>query len=381
MKSNLHKAKRHDENKHPQTRTALVEGSVTSVKAKEVKDWISFIAELPNLMNIKEIAKRANVSTATVSRTLNNTAHVEPATAQKVRQAIKELHYRPNITARALASGRSFTIGLLVSDIVNPFFPELVKGFEDAATARGYDVLVANTNYDVERMTSCVRRFIERKVDGVAIMTSEVNRNLIRELERRSIPIVFLDVGVVGRRISNVRVDYTRGMSEAVAHLLALGHNRIAFIAGPADLRSAHIRRTCFLECLKEFGISENKLLMQVGDHKIEGGEAAMNRLLRLKRRATAVLASNDLMAIGALKAVRAANLRVPEDVSVIGFDDIEWAKHADPPLTTISLSRAEIAVQAFAALIGNIDEADARGMESSVKTRLIIRRSTAVKA
>ena len=330
-------------------------------------------------MNIKEIAKRANVSTATVSRTLNNTAHVEPATARKVRQAIKELHYRPNITARALASGRSYTIGLLVSDIVNPFFPELVKGFEDAATARGYDVLVANTNYDVTRMTSCVRRFIERKVDGVAIMTSEVNRNLIRELERRSIPIVFLDVGIVGQRISNVKVDYTRGMSEAVAHLLALGHKRIAFIAGPAGLRSAHIRRTCFLECLKQFGISENKLLMQTGDHKIDGGEAAMNRLLRLKRRATAVLASNDLMAIGALKAVRAANLRVPEDVSVIGFDDIEWAKHADPPLTTISLSRAEIAAQAFAALTGNIDEADARGTESSVKTRLIIRRSTAV--
>src|SRR5437773_8092647 len=170
-------------------------------------------------MDIKQVAKRAGVSTATVSRTINNLP-VRPGTARRVRQAIEELKYFPNTHARSLVSGRSRIVGLIVSDITNPFFPELVKGFEDAATQKGYEVLLSNTEYDSSRMATGVRRMLERKVDAVAIMTSEMDRSFTQELAGRDIPMVFLDVGTVEKHISNIKVDYASGISQAVEHLI-----------------------------------------------------------------------------------------------------------------------------------------------------------------
>src|SRR5215471_5043526 len=162
-------------------------------------------------MDIRQVAKRAGVSTATVSRTINNLP-VRPGTARRVWKAIEELKYFPNTQARSLVSGRSRIVGLIVSDITNPFFPELVKGFEDAATQNGYEVLLSNTEYDPIRMATGVRRMLERKVDAVAIMTSEMDRSLTQQLAHRNIPMVFLDVGKVDRHVSNVRIDYARGI-------------------------------------------------------------------------------------------------------------------------------------------------------------------------
>src|SRR5579863_1146843 len=167
-------------------------------------------------MNIKEIANRAAVSTATVSRTLNGSNLVKPKTAEKVWRVIRELGYYPSSQARALVSGRSHMLGLIISDIVNPFFPEVVKSFEFAAIHHGYDVIVANTDYSPDRMATSVRRMIERQVDAVAILTSEIEPHLLDELSRRKLPIVFLDVGKVKPLISNIRVDYGKGIREAV---------------------------------------------------------------------------------------------------------------------------------------------------------------------
>src|ERR1051326_7162458 len=175
-------------------------------------------------MSIREVAKRARVSIATVSRTLNNPSAVDPKTAERVRNAVEELRYFPDTHARSLVSGRSRILGLIVSDITNPFFPELVKGFEDVATAQGYDVLVSSTNYDSARMALCVRRMLERKVEGVAVMTSEMDDQLISHFAGRNVPMVFLDVGTPGERLSNIVVDYAMGVNEAVEHLVALGH-------------------------------------------------------------------------------------------------------------------------------------------------------------
>src|ERR1700687_815507 len=158
-------------------------------------------------MNIPEVPNRAKVSTATVSRTINGSSIVSPKTADKVWNVVRALGYHPNRYARALVSGRSQLLGLIISDIVNPFFPELVKSFEFAAIHRGYEVIVANTDYTSERMGGCVRRMIERKVDGVAIMTSEIDRHLLDELSLRRLPIVFLDIGKLKPLISNIRVD------------------------------------------------------------------------------------------------------------------------------------------------------------------------------
>lgn len=328
-------------------------------------------------MNIKKVAEHAKVSTATVSRLINKTSYISPETAEKVWSAIEELGYYPNVNARGLASGRSLLLGLIVSDIVNPFFPELVKSFEESAMEQGYEIITANTNYDPARTALRVRQLIERRVDGVAVMTSEMDQSLIDELATRGIPIVFLDTGKVRENISNVRIDYEQGIREAVNHLLELGHRRIGFISGPLDLKSARIRRSAFLKFLKNQGIIEKKELVTMGNYRIGGGKEAMTKLLKLKERPTAVLASNDLTAIGALQALRTHGLRVPEDLSLIGFDDIDLAQSTDPPLTTINVSRSKVAKSAFELLFASISGKTVE-KELHVETNLVIRESTA---
>jgi LacI family transcriptional regulator len=330
-------------------------------------------------MNIKEVADRACVSTATVSRTLNGSGLVKPRTAEKVWRVIRELGYYPSTQARALVSGKSRMMGLIISDIVNPFFPELVKSFEFAATHQGYEVIVANTDYNPERMITCVRRMIERQVDAVAIITSEIERHLIEELSRRKLPIVFLDVGKLKPLISNISVDYGKGIREAVQHIVSLGHKRIGFISGPHTLQSARTRRSAFLKCISDCGIKDQRRIVVEGNHKVEGGDTAMTHMLSLSDPPTAVLASNDLSAIGALRAITRAGLRVPDDISLIGFDDIEFSQCTQPPLSTIRLSRAELGQKAFDALFRHLDGQAKGGEDIPVSTGLILRQSTAI--
>ena len=329
-------------------------------------------------MKIQEVARRAKVSTATVSRTINNPAVVDPKTAKRVWKAIEDLGYYPNSQARSLVSGRSRILGLIVSDITNPFFPEVIKGFEDVAIENGYEILVSSTDYNSARMALCVRRMLERKVEGVAIMTSEMDKHLIDQLANRNVPMVFLDVGTPGEGISNVRVDYAMGINEAMEHLLSLGHRRIGFISGPLTLKSARIRRSAFLRSLRGHGLDKDKRLVEDGDHTVEGGLAAMTRMLESKCSPTALLASNDLTAIGVMRAVRRAGLSVPRDVSIVGFDDIRLAEFTEPPLTTVRLSRRDLAESAMQALLPDMNGvADRRGPEYVVETHLVIRETT----
>jgi LacI family transcriptional regulator len=329
-------------------------------------------------MNIKEVAAKAGVSTATISRTINQSGTVNPKTAEKVWKVIRQLGYYPNTQARALVSGRSRIFGLIISDITNPFFPELVKSFEDAAIQHNYEVIVGNTDYKQERMNICVRRMIERKVDGVAIMTSELDKHLFDELSRRRFPLVFLDLGKPKPLVSDLVVDYPKGIREAVLHLVSLGHQRIGFISGPQTLKSARVRRSAFLECLRECGIQDHDRLIADGNHRVDGGQAAMQAMLALPQPPTAVLASNDLSAIGALHAVAAAGFRVPQDISVIGFDDIELCQYTQPPLTTVRLSRDELGRKAFYELYRAAEGLSASGQEVPVSTTLVLRESTA---
>ena len=304
---------------------------------------------------------------------------VDPETAQRVWKAIEDLRYYPNTQARSLVSGRSHIVGLIVSDITNPFFPELVKGFEDVAVQQGYDILVSSSNYNSARMAVAVRRMLERKVDGVAIMTSEMDDHLIEQLAHRNVPMVFLDVGPPGERISNIVVDYAMGVNEAVAHLVALGHRRIGFISGPMGLKSARVRRSAFLHALDRYGIREDAALVQEGNHKVDGGLEAMQRLLAETKAPTAVLASNDLTAIGMMRAIRSAGMVVPCDISVVGFDDIWLAEFTEPPLTTVRLSRTELAGKAFQALLADVRTAPeaAPKPDCNMQTHLVIRQST----
>jgi len=328
-------------------------------------------------MNIAEIARRANVSTATVSRTLNQSGPVKAATARKVWRAVTALNYYPNSHARTLVSGRSRLIGLIVSDITNPFSPELIRTFEDLAAQKQYDLLLTSTNYDTSRMTTCLRRMLERKVDGVAMMTSEMDTSLIKELSKRNLPIVFMDVGQMGPRMSHVSIDYGNGIRQAVDHLASLGHRNIGFITGPLDLHSARTRRQAFVDGMREHKITLERRLVREGTHTAEGGEKAMKELLKLAKMPTAVVCSNDWTAIGALHAIHAAGLSVPHDISLVGFDDIPLTSYTTPTLTTVRMSARDVGATAFQALFSLIGEQHLEGDVYQMPTRLVVREST----
>jgi len=332
-------------------------------------------------MNIKAVAKLAKVSTATVSRTINEPSKVSPKTAERVRQAIESTNFYPNTNARALGSGRSNLYGLIISDITNPFFPELVKAFEDIAVEHGQEVLIANTNYDPDRIKICITRMLQRKVDGVAIMTSEMDEDMVKLFSRRNIPLVFLDIDAPSPEVSCVQIDYAAGVEMAMTHLVGLGHRQIAFISGPLRLHSARVRATAFAESRRRNRLGGGPGMIQEANHRVGGGHEAMLRILNSGARPTAVLASNDMTAIGAMGAINEFGLRVPQDISVIGFDDIQLSAFTMPPLTTVRLPRAEIAEKAFHSLLNAWPLRNAeiqRGEEHHVLPTLILRKSTA---
>ncbi len=327
-------------------------------------------------MDIHAVAKLALVSIATVSRTINHIPTVNPKMAKRVWEAIRELNYFPNTQARALVSGRSKLLGLIVSEITNPFFPELIQGFEDVAVENGYEILIGSTNYEPERMQRCIRRMVERNAEGVAVMTFGIEQPLLDQLAERKVPLVFVDVAPNQPGISVLRVDYHHGIRQGVQHLAALGHRSIAFVTGPLRLHSAQSRLAAFKKALEECGIPVQEKYIVEGDHTMEGGVAAAEQLMALKELPTAIMCSNDMLAIGVLHKLSRSGLRVPDDVSIIGFDDIHLASIMIPPLTSIQMSRADLALGAVSALRGHI-EGSSPQREYKIDTRLVVREST----
>jgi LacI family transcriptional regulator len=329
-------------------------------------------------MRIKDVAIEAAVSTATVSHVINETKFVTEETRKRVLDAIEKLNFYPNANARTLASGRSNIIGLLISDISNPFFPELVKSIEAAAFEQGYNLMLFNTNYDAGRAADYVRRLIELKVAGVALMTAELDPALIDELARREVRVVFNDIGIVSQYMSNIVLDYSAGIEEAVGHLVSLGHTRIAHIAGSSQIRSGVIRREAFITAMKRFFPDSPEVLIFEGDFRFESGRLAATNILKLEELPTALVVANDMMALGAMQELKQAGLSIPHDISIIGFDDIAFASLADPPLTTVCSPRLEIGRRAIEVLIKTIKIPNQSGEEVRIPTYLITRKSTA---
>lgn len=226
-------------------------------------------------MDIREIARRAGVSTATVSRAINRVPTVDPQLAKRVWKVVEKLGYYPNTQARALVSGRSRIFGLIVSEITNPFFPEIVQSFENIAVQHNYEILLTSTVHDPKRMELAVRRMIERRVDGVAILTFGMEESLVADLRFRKVPLVFVDVGPLVPGVSNIRINYQHGIRQAVQHLAALRHSRIAFVSGPPYLKSALARKAAFEESIAEIGLDFPPELLVVEDHTMEGGMRA----------------------------------------------------------------------------------------------------------
>ena len=327
-------------------------------------------------VSIREVAARAGVSTATVSHVLNGTRGSKPETRQRVLTAIQELGYSQNQAARDLARGRSSLLGLIISDIRNPFFPEVTAAFQEQALLNNMDALVLNTNYDAHRTLNSVKRLMGLQVPGLAILTSQIDPAVVSMLAAHHIAAVYLDLGRVDVSISNILLDYEHGIVEVLEHLAKLGHRRIAYIGGPLHLNSAQRRKNAFLESAIQMGLEAPTTID--ADFTVKGGYFACSKLLNGST-PTAIVAGNDLTAIGVLHRAYDGGLRVPEDLSVVGFDDILFAEYTQPALTTVSVPRIEIGRVAFQALWTMMADPSRTGREFRVGTKLITRQTTAV--
>lgn len=327
-------------------------------------------------MNIIDVAQRAGVSTATVSRVLNGSNKVRESTAAAVRKVIAELDYVPNSSARGLRSGRSNLYGIIVSDIRNPFFPDLIGHFESLATQYGIDVTFVDTRYDEENLLGGIQRLLERNIDGLAIFTSEVTPRALKKLEGSSTPVVFLNQPTAVGSFRNIAVDYDRGFRDAVEHLCMLGHTRIGFVAGPPSLSSAVRRREAFHAAIQTCKLGFREEWMFQGDHRIAGGQFAARKIFSMRTPPSAVICSNDMTAVGLLQEANRLGRHIPEELSLIGFDDLYLCEIVQPALTTLHLSRQDIATHAFAAL-HRAEASDPHSRNGPILPRLIVRSST----
>ncbi|HTM38224.1 MAG TPA: LacI family DNA-binding transcriptional regulator [Terriglobales bacterium] len=332
-------------------------------------------------LNQLDVARLARVSTATVSRTINNVPTVNPVLARRVLRVIEQVGYYPNTQARALVSGRSRIFGLLVSEISNPFFPEIVQTFTQLGVKHNYEILLTSVERDANGLEIAARRMIERRVDGVAILTFGPDDSLIEILKNGYVPVFSVDIDSPEQLLKTVHVDYQHGIRQAVQHLAAFGHVRIAFVSGPPLLRSAATRKTAFQDCMTEIGLKTSRETFVQGDHTLEGGMKAMRELAAIRNPPSAVVCSNDLTAIGVMRQAFELSLEVPRDLSVVGFDDIHLAQFMVPPLTTVQMSPTEIADTAFRALLECMECEPHRFSRNVkvIKTNLVLRHSTAL--
>ncbi len=322
-------------------------------------------------VTISDVAKAAGVSTATVSNVLNKTGKVGANTRRLVLGAVKRMGYIPDVHARHLASRDRNTLGIIISDIENPFFPEVVKGFETRARHLGYDVILSDTNYDPRRTRQAAERMMEHKVRGVAVMTSEISIKLIHQLARRRIAVTFLDLAPVRKYISNLRIDYASGVKQIVKHLYAEGHRHIAFVAGRPGLKSSAVRQEAYEQCMRDLGLEPGPVLP--GDLRFEGGLAAGMSIAKLSPRPTAVVAVNDLTAVGVVKGLLNSGCRVPQDISVTGFDKTRLAEYSNPSITTVDVHRETLGQVAADALHELSNSENPQGREYQIEAELVL--------
>src|SRR5438445_6594635 len=333
-------------------------------------------AKNADLRNLDGVAKRAGVSTATVSRVLNNQNMVKNSTRARVLKAAEELKYHPNLHARSLARGKSRTLGILISNMENPFFFDIFRALESAAHSRGYEVVVANTDYRTEQLVSSARLMIGWRVAGLAAIVSEMDADLMQVLTDTKIPIVFYDVGTPRKNITTVRVDYRKGMKKIVEYLYSLGHIRMAFVGHHSTLGPLNERRKSFLDSVAHCSRSAETRIV-AGTDGLEGGRQAARELLSSGFHPTSIICVNDFMAVGVLRELRDRSVRVPEDISVTGFDNIRLAEFCSPALTTAHIPREQIGQIVFESLVPDPGKEHLTGREIVIEPERIVREST----
>ena len=295
-------------------------------------------------VTLREIARHLSLSESTVSRALNNDPRVREETRRRVLEAARVLKYRPNAVARSLATQKSRVIGLVISDIANPFFAAVVAGVEALARQHAYGLLLANTGGDPEQEIRYIRTLAERRVEGILFMSGRLPFEVAEALRESSLPVVTVERDASAYGFPSVRIDNQKESAAAVQYLINLGHRRIACITGTlSDAESGYARLEGYRAALQAAGIPYDPALVVEGDFRMESGFRAMQLLLRVRPRPTAVFAASDAMAIGAIKAARAAGLSVPDDLAVVGFDNTILATVSTPALTTVAQPLFEI--------------------------------------
>ncbi|WP_025785750.1 LacI family DNA-binding transcriptional regulator [Sporosarcina sp. D27] len=305
------------------------------------------------MATIKDVSKLAGVSVATVSRYLNKNGYVSKEAAETIAEVIEKLNYRPNNIARSLAGMKTATIGLMVPDILNPFFPELARSIEDAANEYGYTVMLCNTDNDSAKEQKYIDTLIQKQVDGIIISSYTIKPEHLTGLQKQSIPVVLMDNVFSSDSIVSLTVENRQGGELAVQHLLEQGCSKIAHICGPLSITSSRDRTAGFERACRGTNWFMPSLI-GYSDFTVKGGYTAMMDLLALHPDLDGVFASNDLMAAGALKALQETNHKVPQDVKVIGFDGI-GLEMLNPELSTIAQPIFELGKTAMDALIGLI--------------------------
>jgi len=308
---------------------------------------------------------------------LNNSARVKEAARARVLRAVDELNYHPNIHARTLARGSSRTLGLIVSNLKNPFFLDIFQALEADAHEKGFEVMVANTDYRPEQLLIHARLMQGRRVAGLAAIVSEMAPTLIEGLLESRIPIVFYDVGVAVRSCVNIRTDYARGTRRVVEYLHSLGHRDLAFVGHHTALAPLHVRQRSFLDAVRDCSGDAARTSVVAEEDSPSGGLLATRQLFASGFTPTAIVCVNDFMALGVTKALRDMRLAVPRDVSVVGCDNISLSEFACPPLTTINIPRERIGHLVSEALMPDGEVSPLWGREIVIEPELIIRDST----
>ncbi|WP_249383873.1 substrate-binding domain-containing protein [Chitinivorax sp. B] len=300
---------------------------------------------------VHEVARAAGVSPATVSRILNGSARVSDAKRRAVEQAIAQLNYKPNLLAQSLKSGRAMTIGILTQDVVSPFFTESLRGIESALIGTGYAPLIVSGHWQQDEESDRVELLIARRVDGIVILSGSLSEAQITTFAQR-IPIVATGHRLAARRALGIKFDQYNGARLATQHLIEMGHRRIAFIAGPVEHEDARVRLEGYRDALMNERIAYEPDMVVQGNFLESGGMLAVNQLLESRQQFTAIFAANDQSAYGARLALYRRGIRVPEDISIIGFDDLPASSYATPPLTTVRQPVYEAGLMAAQSLL-----------------------------
>ncbi len=307
-------------------------------------------------ITIKDVAKAAGVHSSTVSRVISGKSYISQKTTQRVISVIEKLDYTPNALARSLKTKKIQTLAMLIPDIANPFFAGLARGVEDTANEYGYNVILCNTDDCLEKEANYLRLLVEKCVDGVILATAKIRDKSIIELERINCPYILLSRNIQGGQENSISVDDITGGYLATEYLISLGHCKIAHISGPYNTTAALDRIKGYKKALQDYGIPLQRNYLGEGDFRIKGGYQVMKQFLQLAVSPTAIFTANDLLAVGAIEAIREVGCDVPHDFSIVGFDDIKLASYLSPPLTTIRQPMVEMGSLAIIKLLERIE-------------------------